>query len=29
MEGRTPEIMKRLMFDVTREDTADPDQPIV
>jgi hypothetical protein len=28
MEGRTPEIMKRLMFDVTREDTANPDQPI-
>lgn len=29
MEGNTPEIMQRLMFEVARDDTADPDQPLI
>jgi hypothetical protein len=27
-EGNTPEIMQRLMFELPREDTADPDKPV-
>ncbi|HYZ26359.1 MAG TPA: hypothetical protein VE597_05590 [Geminicoccaceae bacterium] len=28
-EGNTPEIMQRLMFEIPRDDTADPDQALI
>jgi hypothetical protein len=28
-EGNTPEIMQRLMFEVPREDTGDPDHALI
>jgi hypothetical protein len=27
-QGKTPEIMQRLMFEVSHDDTADPDHPV-
>jgi hypothetical protein len=29
MEGNTPEIMQRLMFEIPRDDTGDPDQALI
>ena len=29
MEGNTPEIMQRLMFEIPRDDTGDPDQAVI